>query len=328
MKTTSHTLSPPSLEELAQVLSPALKANFKTSSVTVERCPDLRKPPFYLATEGLSGQESVADIGGQPNLFPQPRLECKYSLLEIAKEMEMSGSKGQLLGAGAGPFHVIGMNSELSPNLSWEKSFDNVNNLTYYTKIEEDHGKPTARCEKSPCADCALMMNLYGSTGNSGPVLKITARTRTGSQKSFTECIRRALFDKYGDAHPISIGGVFVMKTGKAQFHVMPDFPPAEQFPWTQGSQVNDWLTWHEFIAPIVCLTVFHSADPGKKLGLRMEHTHCFTVDGSNQGGHYHHDLDVGEGVEEVEYEAYFNAAKMLYRIDKPEVTLERDLHD
>ena len=55
-----------------------------------------------------------------------------------------------------------------------------------------------------------------------------------------------------------------------------------------------------------------------------MEHTHCFTTDGSNRGGHYHHDL---EG-EDVEYEAYFNTAKVIYRIDKPEVTLERDLHD
>jgi hypothetical protein len=140
--------------------------------------------------------------------------------------------------------------------------------------------------------------------------------------------VRKALFDAYGDAQPISIGGVFLIKTGKAQFHVMPDFPPSDQLPWTKGSQVNDWLTWHEFAAPIVCLTVFHSADPGKKLGLRMEHTHCFTVDGTHKGGHYHHDLPVGEGVEEVEYEAYFNAAKTLYRIDKPDVTLERDLHD
>jgi hypothetical protein len=154
MKATSHPLSPPSLEELAQVLGSALQANFKTSSVTVSQCPDLRKAPYHLATEGLSGNESVADIGGQPNLFPEPRLDCKYSLLDIAKEMEMSPSKGQLLGAGAGPFHVIGMNSELSPNLSWQDSFDNVHNLTYYTKVEDTNGQHTARCERSPCSDC------------------------------------------------------------------------------------------------------------------------------------------------------------------------------
>lgn len=63
--------------------------------------------------------------------------------------------------------------------------------------------------------------------------------------------------------------------------------------------------------APLVCLSVFHSFDPG--LSLRMEHTHCFSK--HSQGGHYHDDVtpDV------VEYEAYFNVAKAIYRIDRPE---------
>lgn len=107
----------------------------------------------------------------------------------------------------------------------------------------------------------------------------------------------------------------------------MPDFPkkpPEKKHTFLNGKEINDWLTFHNFSSapdsPIVCLTVFHSADPWK-LGLRMEHTHCFTTDGSNRGGHYHNDL---EGVD-VEYEAYLNTAKVLYRIDKPEVILERD---
>lgn len=59
-----------------------------------------------------------------------------------------------------------------------------------------------------------------------------------------------------------------------------------------------------------------------------MEHTHCFSTEGSNAGGHYHGDLPAVKGVEEVEYEGYFNVAKTLYRVDKPVVTLERDLHE
>ncbi|EME45780.1 hypothetical protein DOTSEDRAFT_71461 [Dothistroma septosporum NZE10] len=328
MKTTQHSLSPPALEELVNVLAPALDANFEMAKVSVEPCPDLRKAPYYLATEGISGEERVADIGGQPNLFPEPRLECKYSLVSIAKEMQMSSERGQLLGAGAGPFHDIGMNSELAPNLSWEGSFDIVKNLTYYTKFVGSNGKHATVCEQSPSADCALMMNLYGSSGKPGSILKITARSRKGDFKSFTECIRRALADKYGDERPVSMGGMFLIKTGKAHFHVMPDFPATNGPPFKDPKQLNDWLTYHDFEAPIVCLTVFHSADPGKKIGLRMEHTHCFSVDGGGRGGHYHYDLMAGDGVQEVEYEAYFNVAKTLYRIDKPEVTLERDLHD
>ena len=172
------------------------------------------------------------------------------------------------------------------------------------------------------------MMNLYGSSGLPGPVVKITARSRKGNQKSFTECLRRALHDAYGDARPISMGGVFLIKSGKARFHVMPDFPPKSELPFKSPKQLNDWLTSHNFEAPIVCLTVFHSADPGKRLGLRMEHTHCFSVEGGERGGHYHYDLEAGDGVEEVEYEAYFNTAKAIYRTDKPDVTLATDLHD
>ena len=122
-----------------------------------------------------------------------------------------------------------------------------------------------------------------------------------------------------------------MIKSGKSNFHVMPDFPhkpPDQQYTFTTAKQLNNWLTYHDFDtspeSPIVCLTVFHSADPEKRMGLRMEHTHCFTSDGSNRGGHYHYDLDG----DDVEYEAYFNTAKVIYRINRPEVTLERDLHD
>lgn len=328
MKTTQTSLLPPTLEEIAFAITPALEKNFSHTKISVEACPDLREAPYHLATEGLCGNESVADIGGQPNLFPEPRLDCKYSLIDIAKEMNMDPSKGHLLGAGAGPFHRIGMNSELAPNLSWEGGFDKVNNLTYYTKYDGHSGKHATVCERSPTTDCALMMNLYGSSGLPGNVLKIVARSRTGDAKSFTELIRKTLFEKYGDERPVSMGGMFLIKRGKAHFHVMPDFPPKQQLPFKDPKQLNDWLTYHDFEAPIVCLSVFHSADPGKNLGLRMEHTHCFSPDGGNRGGHYHYDLPPGDGVEEVEYEAYFQSAMSIFRIDKPEVTLERDLHD
>lgn len=172
------------------------------------------------------------------------------------------------------------------------------------------------------------MMNLYGSAGLPGSVLRIAARGRRGSEKNFTECIRHTLTNQYGNEHPVSIGGVFVIKQGKTKFHVMPDFPlkgPKSRYAFNNSKQLNDWLTFHNFDinsqSPIVCLTVFHSTDPDKRMGLRMEHTHCFTTDGSNRGGHYHYDL---EG-DDVEYEAYFNTARVIYRIDKPEVIMERD---
>ncbi|EMC95913.1 hypothetical protein BAUCODRAFT_508526 [Baudoinia panamericana UAMH 10762] len=326
MQTTRHLLSPPSLDELAQALHPALTANYEDASISVVDSPDLREAPYRLAARGLSGNECVADIGGQPHLFPRPRLEKKYSMLECAQCMEMSKDRGLLIGAGAGPFHVLGKNSELAPNLSWTDGFSKLENKTHFAMTGE-HNTDVV-CEPSPSTDCALMMNLYGSSGNAGPVLKVTARARKGEQKSFTECIRQALHQVYGDERQITLGGVFVIKRGKALFHVMPDFPPESELPWKEREQLNSWLTFHEFGSPMVCLTIFHSADP-EKLGLRMEHTHAFSSDGKSEGGHYHFDLPVGDdGAEEIEYEAYFNTAKVLYRLDQPEVRPQQDLHN
>jgi hypothetical protein len=319
MKVDKFPLDPPSLKELAQKLKPALEQNYNTSTISIETCPDLRKPPFHLATQGLSGDERIADVGGQPNLFPEPRLECKFSLPALAQAMEMDPKGGSLIGAGAGPFHILGTNSELAPSISWQDSFDNINNQTHFAKIDKADG--SVRVAKCPSTDCALMVNLFGSAGLPGPVIKISARGRKGTFNSFTECICQALSAAYGDERPISLGGAFVIKSGRSRHHVMPDFP---EKPFENSKQLNDWLTYHDFDAPIVCLSVLHSADPDKAMGLRMEHTHCFSAGGENKGGHYHYD----EGGEDVEYEGYFNAARAIYRIDRPEVTLERDLHD
>ncbi|WPH00612.1 Hypothetical protein R9X50_00344200 [Acrodontium crateriforme] len=320
MQTTQHKLSPPSLEELAATLDLAVKKNYIHASASVIKCPDLRQEPFCLATQGLSGDECVADIGGQTHLYPRPLFDKKYSLIECAKAMNMSPDQGSLIGAGAGPFHVVGQNSELAPNLSWKDGFENINNLTCVAKIDiasSSDGK--AVCEQCSTTECALMMNLFGSSGLTGPVLKITARGRIGDGKSFSEFLRDALHSEWSQRRQVTIGGVFLIKTGKALFHIMPDFPAEKDLPFNSRQAVDSWLTFHRFEAPIVCLTVFHSSGP-ENLALRMEHTHCFSAEGENAGGHYHYDLSVDEeGAEEIEYEAYLNTAKTLYRIDRPE---------
>jgi len=87
----------------------------------------------------------------------------------------------------------------------------------------------------------------------------------------------------------------------------MPDF---SKEPLKSRAEVGKWLKYFDMAAPLVCLSVFHSHDPG--LDLRIEHTHCFSDHG--EGGHYHDDVTP----ESVEYEAYFNLASTLYRIDRP----------
>lgn len=321
MNVTYHPRNNPSLEEIADVIQGSLKANFAKAAASVVQCPDLRQPPFNLAAPGLSGNPCIADIGGQPNLFPSPNFNAKYSLLSLANDMQMSPTEGFILGAGAAPFQDIGHNAELAPNISWKSKTDSpdfkdlssmkITNATRVIQVNQD-GFPS--CETLPSTNGALMMNLYGSDGHTGPVLKIIARGRTG-ELNFTNCIRLGLHSVYGDSRPISLGGAFLLKEGKAKFHVMPDFPSPDKLPFRNRNQLEkEWITYHEFDAPVVCLTVIHSADP-EELGLRMEHTHCFDSEGEIKGGHYHYDVMDGK---EVEYEAYLHPAEMLYRIDRP----------
>ncbi len=215
--------------------------------------------------------------------------------------MDMSPDRGFIIGAGAGPFHVVGVNSELMPNLSYEN--EKVVNKTFYAKVDEEGG---CICEAVPgnSTDCALMANLFGSDGDPGDVLKIVATTRIGKE-NFTGAIQEILKAEYGE-RAVSLGGVFLIRRGKANLHVMPDFSTEP----LESSQMKEWLRFYEMRAPLVCLSTFHSVDPG--LELRMEHTHCFS--GHGEGGHYHFDSTP----EEVEYEAYFNTAKVIYRIDQP----------
>jgi hypothetical protein len=300
-----HGLHAPPLSELAPIIATGLQKNFKHVTAQVVVCPDLYESPFCLATSGICGSERIADVGGLVHLHPTPDFTKKYSLLSLMEDMELLDGKGSIIGAAAGPFHQIGHNSELIPNLS---KGDNVDNRTHWAEIGDDSQYVSGPVPNNS-TDCGLMANLFASDGLPGPVLKITANYRTGSL-NFTAAIQEALKTCYGEL-PVSMGGVFLIKKGKAKIHVMPDFcqkplPVDDAF---------DWLRFFEMETPLVCLTVFHSYDPG--WNLRPEHTHCFGIEEHGKkarGGHYHFDTTP----EEVEYEAYLNTAKLLYRIDQP----------
>jgi hypothetical protein len=119
---TAYPLDPPPLEELVPIISKGLEQNYRYVSVTLTQCPDLTKPPFYLAAPGLCGNESIIDLGGPPYLHPVPDFSKKYSIPSIIAQVSKSENQNEegrfAIGAAAGPFHVIGQNSELIPNLS------------------------------------------------------------------------------------------------------------------------------------------------------------------------------------------------------------------
>lgn len=301
-------LHSPPLDEVAAAVLNGLQSNFSTSSASISVPPDLRQPPFHLAGPGLSGNPRVADIGGQVNLFPSFNLNKRYDLLNISELMDMK--RGVLIGAGAGPFFDMGRNIELMPNIAFSSAPDReLKNCTRYAKVLDDG---SALCEGiGTSTGCALMCNLFGCDGETGQLLHIKVKGRTG-KLNFTEAIQKGLADVYGD-RLISLGGAFVARSGKLKMHVMPDFPDQ---PFKSRDEVDKWLKFFDMDTPMICLSVLHSGDD-KDLGLRREHTHCFGADDAEEnrrGGHYHFDLD--ETMDTMEYEGWFNVAEVLYKID------------
>ncbi|XP_074640706.1 ester hydrolase C11orf54 homolog [Tubulanus polymorphus] len=297
-KVTKSTLFSPNLAELAAVLQEGLLKNFADVSVKVVDCPNLTEKPFALTSQGLSGDTKLVDVGGPPHLVPIVMKEKKYNLEQVGRDCGLKS--GAIIGAGAGPFHVVGVNSELIANVKINENGPNeiMSNISKLSNNDP-------LLEKLDTADFALMGNFFCSDGNPGQVLEVKASKRTGPL-NFVSCIRKCLSDHYGDK-PVGLGGAFVVDQGKVKIHVMPDFCCN---PLNSEEDVNNWLQFYEMKTPFLCVGELVSHDPG--LDLRVEHFHGYNDFG--EGGHYHYDTTP----EEVAYRGYFNVAAHLYRIDPP----------
>ncbi|XP_038058677.1 ester hydrolase C11orf54-like isoform X1 [Patiria miniata] len=291
----------PDLEELATVLEDGLKSYFASVSVSVVDCPDLSQQPFTLAAPGLCGSSRAVDVGGIPNIHPLPKLDKIYDMEKVAELADLPGAF--MIGAGAGPYKHVGVNSELMPNLVASTAAKEGSNCTHDIRLDVDSGQPIL--EKCSSTECALMVNLYCSEGKPGKVLEVKASKRTG-EADFVAAMREVMNERYGEK-PVGLGGSFMIEQGKAWLHIMPDFCPT---PITSIKENEEWLKFIEFDAPIICLSVFYSHDPG--LDLRIEHTHCFSHHGA--GGHYHYDTTP----DDVVYRGYFHPAEWVYRVDRP----------
>lgn len=296
----------PSLDEVAKALSDGLSKNFADVSATVVDCPDLTKKPYMLVSEGLCGNPRLADVGGPPFLIPAPQLDKKYSFAQIADLVELPGAF--MIGAGAGPFHHVGCNSELMNNIALNSDGGVIRNNAHIAKVNTENNG--CILEKLTCPEFCLMGNFLVSEGKSGKVLEVKASQRTG-EENFVSCMRKALKSYYGDK-VVALGGVFLVESGRAHLHIMPDF---SKEPLACDEDVQKWLNFYDMSAPLVCVGELVSHDPG--MDLRVEHFHCFSDHG--EGGHYHWDTTPGE----VQYRGYFVLADYIYRVDQPPETTE-----
>lgn len=250
------------------------------------------------------------------NLIPRVNLESHYNLKDVTKAIFKPSSGDYpigIFGPGGGAFGTLGFCCEFMGSARYELEGDDSLKLAgcgcRYSYVDNE-GKGQLR-EQQDDDRFGLMGNFYLSQNKSGQVVKVIAKRRIG-KKNFTESIREVILAKYGADKPISMGGVFLINQGVAKLHIMPKYWPKE--PSTPESVNNDWLKYYEITKhPLVCLSVFHSYDPG--FGLRMEHTHCFNLDTTDEAGHYHYDVTP----DTVEYEGYFNVAERVVRLDGPQ---------
>lgn len=298
-------LHTPSLDEVRNVLAAKLTSNFEHVNVDVVDCPNLMEEPFHLAGRGLNGSPTLVEIGGAPYLLPNVDYTKLYDLVSISQRA-LSDTKKEFLaiGAGAGPYPLINSNCEGMFNLKVHAN-GHVISESHLARITPDRKKVIL--EKIPNSECrcALLGNIFLSEGKAGKVLKVSCKKRTGP-KDFIASIRTALEQHYSNL-TVGLGGVFLLKNGKAKQHVM---SPFSETPINTEDELNTWLNFFDMSATLIAVgtLVTNECD----LDLRLQHFHSFSRHG--EGGHYH--IDTTPDV--VEYEGYFNVGEKIVRVDKP----------
>lgn len=243
-------------------------------------------------------------------MIPRVNLESKFDLGTVVKTVYKDEADYPIstFGPGGGAFDIHGYCCEFMGSAKFDRGNAGIKIVgcaCRYAYVDENGG---GQWRQQDHDRFGLMGNFYMSQNKPGKVLKVHVRKRVGKE-NFTEAIRTVLLSEYGSEKPISIGGVFLINSGVAKLHIMPKHWPEE--PSTNESVNNQWLKYYNISKhPLVCLSVFHSFDPG--YDLRMEHTHCYNLDTEEEAGHYHYDVSP----ETIEYEGYFNVAQRVYRLN------------
>ncbi|XP_011636288.1 ester hydrolase C11orf54 homolog [Pogonomyrmex barbatus] len=312
----SRTLHQPPLDELMNVLTEGLNANFAEATVELADCPSFDTWPYNFYREGLCGNPIILDVGGPPYLLPTVQRDKFYDVKSLLRQLNYNYNS-LVIGAGAGPWPHTGSNCELIMKLNVVNDVVSpsyrlgmgVANGTHYAFVN----KSTGGCILErivPNEDettFALLANLYICEGKPGKVIKVRAKKRTG-ELDFISCMQKELEKRYGDKKLVGLGGMFEVKNGKVKQHIMPDFSDT---PLTSEAQLNNWLRFYDMETPLIAVGTFVSAETD--LDLRVQHFHS-AYEENNVGGHYHIDTTP----DTIEYEGYFNVAATLYRVDQP----------
>ncbi|KAK2717275.1 hypothetical protein QYM36_007410 [Artemia franciscana] len=233
-------------ENLSLVINLSLAQNVKSRNLLFFL---YRLELFYR----ICGRPCLVDIGGVPNLVPLVKRDVYYDLSHLSNWLDMK--EGLAIGAGAGPWKYVGVNSELIANFAFgsgtiEKS------MSYIAKLDPETEKPIVETLPPGENNCAVLLNLLCSEGKPGKVIKVECKNRKGGL-NFVSCMRNAMWKRF-PCKFLGLGGVFVIKKGKAKLHIMPDF---SEKPLNSDEEVASWLKFVEASSPLTCLSVFVTSD-------------------------------------------------------------------
>lgn len=299
-----------SLEQISEALKKGLQKNYKLVEISIVDCPNLKQ--WDCPAEGLSGNQKIIDVGGEPYMHDKKLIGAEFDYEEIAKKI--GSEKSYALGVGSGAMSCLGGHCGelvINENLITNESRSIIAQVDENQKCKSS--KYTARKHGG-------LGNIYYSDGKPGKVIKIMIKGRSGKQGSLPQAMRTALKENLStenDNH-FAVAGVFRILNGKIKSHVQPDYDTIkhEYYDPKQMKCVKDFLKFYEPIGPhFQCYSILWTGDPtGGKLNLREsgEHTHFHSYKGTQDAGHYHFDVTP----EEIEYECYFNIPEEVHRVN------------
>ena len=299
-----------SLDKISEALQSGLIKNYHQVEVSVQDCPNLKE--WGCPAEGISGNERIIDVGGEPYMHDPKHLGAEFDYEEISKKI--GSEKSYALGAGSGAMSCLeGHCGELVIN-------ENLITSESKSIIARVGSNKECIAEKYTARKNGGLGNIFYTDGVRGKVIKIKIKGRSGEQGSLPQAMRKALSDNLkieGNDH-LALAGVFRMLQGKIKSHVQPDYADIkhEYYDQEQMKCVKDFLQFYEPVGPeLQGYSILWTGDPtGGDLNLREsgEHTHFHSYTKENIAGHYHFDVTP----EEIEYEGYFNTAEEVHRVN------------
>tara|TARA_B100001250_G_scaffold269585_1_gene232659 strand:+ start:3576 stop:4553 length:978 start_codon:yes stop_codon:yes gene_type:complete len=298
------------LKDIASALQTGLSKNYKEVSVEVVHCPNLRN--WNCPSEGISGNQKIIDVGGEPYMHDPKFIGVEFDYEEISKKI--GSEKSYAFGAGSGAMSCL--------NGHCGELIINENLITDESRSIIARVSPEKKCivEKYQSRKHGGLGNIYYTDGKKGEVIKIKIKKRKGQQGSLPQSMRISLIEnlKIENNNHIALAGVFRILKGKIRSHVQPDYKDIkyEYYDPKIMKCVKDFLQFYEPVGPeLQCYSVLWTGDPkGGDLNLREsnEHTHFHSYNNDNDAGHYHFDVSP----DEIEYEGYFNVAEEVYRVN------------